>query len=476
MTRSANSQEESLREALADHRAGRLAAAEKAYRVLIEAKPHHAGAHHHLGVLLVQTGRVNDGLAHLKLALEADGGEPLYYFSLARGLLAAGDPAAAGAVLKQAMQRGLADQRFEPLKSQIRDAAVTACRQALGERPRDAALLDNLGSALAMQGKAEEAIACYRQALLYAPDFAEAHFHLGAVLSQNGRVAEGFEHYMRRAAIVFGKVHGTGKAAAGSPDPPHKIKHDRAQRDHLWGGQAPLDAPQVADMFRLADGSRIEGSAVTPGKLRPRLLDDWQTSRPQMLVIDNFLTDAALERLRVYCAGSTVWRKIYPAGYLGAAPEDGFASPLLAQIVEETQSVYGAILAGEMFRYLGAFKYDSELSVGTNTHADNSNVNVNLYIAPDEANLDPESGGMEIWDAAAPDIQTMRRLNGSEEMVRAFLERKGAKRFVVPHRANRAIIFRSTQFHKTDRFRFKSDYLSQRINISLLFGRFGEEE
>ena len=42
-------------------------------------------------------------------------------------------------------------------------------------------------------------------------------------------------------------------------------------------------------------------------------------------------------------------------------------------------------------------------------------INVNFYIAPDDANLDPESGGMEIWDVAAPDMQTMRRLNGSEE-------------------------------------------------------------
>jgi len=82
---------------------------------------------------------------------------------------------------------------------------------------------------------------------------------------------------------------------------------------------------------------------------------------------------------------------------------------------------------------------------------------------------------MEIWDAAAPDIQTMRRLNGNEALVHEFLKQTGAKRSVVPHRANRAVIFRSTQFHRTDKFRFRSDYLSQRINISLLFGQFGEE-
>jgi Flp pilus assembly protein TadD len=456
-----------LNNALADHRAGRLVQAETAYRALLQGHPQNGGVHHHLGVLLVQTGRVDEGLGHLRSALETNSAEPLYYFSLAKGQLAAGNPAEAGLVLKQAAQRGVADQRFAPLKAQIREAAVVACKQALAERPGDAALLDNLGSALLLQGRTEEAVAFYRAALARNPDFAEAHFHLGAVLSQNGQVAEGFEHYMRRAALVYGSGN-----APPSEQPPHKIKHDKAQRDYLWNGQAPA----VSNMFQLADGSRLAGAAINPGLFTPQMLDTWRQSRPQMVVIDDFLTMPALERLRAFCAGSTVWRKIYPAGYLGAAPEDGFSCPLLAQIIEEIQSVFGAILAGEPFRYLGAFKYDSELSTGTNTHADNSNVNVNLYIAPDEANLDPESGGMEIWDAAAPDIQTMRLLNGSEEMVQEFLLQSGAKRFAVPHRANRAVIFKSTQFHKTDRFRFRSDYLSQRINISLLFGQFGEEE
>lgn len=473
MSHSLPSHEAALAEALTNHRAGRLAAAETVYRSVIQAEPHHAGANHHLGVLLIQTDRVKEGLGHLKSALDANLAEPLYYFSLAKGLLAGKNPVEAGAVLKQAAHRGLADQRFESLKSQIRDASVVACRQALAVRGRDPVLLDNLGSALLLQGKMEEAIACYREALAHAPDFAEAHFHLGAALSQTGRVAEGFQHYMRRAELVYGQ----GEAApAKSSDPPHKVKHDSAQRDYLWGDRAPLGAPEVADMFQLEDGDRLSGPAVNPSKCTPQLLHAWRESRPQMVVVDDFLTGAALEKLRNYCAGSTVWRKIYDAGYLGAAPEDGFACPLLAQIVEEVQLAYSAILTGETFRYLGAFKYDSELSTGTNTHADNSNINVNMYITDDQANLDPASGGMEIWDAAAPDIQAMRKLNGSEEMVRDFLRHAGAKRFSIPHRANRAIIFRSTQFHRTDTFRFRDNYLSQRINISLLFGQFGAEE
>ncbi len=459
-----------LQQALARHRAGGLAAAEDAYRGVLEADPRHAAANHHLGVLLVQTGRMEEGVGRLRLALGSDPREPLYYFSLAKGLLASGNPGEAAAVLHQAGQVGLGDKRFDPLKSEIRDTMVQMCRRSLTAHPNDSVLLDRLGGALLMQGKTEEAVSCFRRALAADPEFADAHFHLGTVLSQTGRIAEGFEHYTRRAVLTYG----AGDAPKPEhPEPEHKLRHDAAQRDYIWGKR---DAPPPPDMFHLADGSRIEGPAVDPAHATAELLESWRRSRPQMVVIDNFLTRPALEKLREFCAASTVWRKIYTAGYLGGAPEDGFSCPLLAQIIEEIQASFAPILEGEQFRYLGAFKYDSELSTGTNTHADNSRINVNFYIAPDEANLDPRSGGMEIWDMAAPDMKTMRQLNGSEEMVRDLLKRSGAKRTVIPHRSNRAVIFKSTHFHKTDKFTFKSDYLSRRINISILFGQFGPED
>jgi hypothetical protein len=266
-------------------------------------------------------------------------------------------------------------------------------------------------------------------------------------------------------------VYGAGKRpASDEPDPPYRQKHDRAQRDYLWPGQA--DAPNVPDSFQLADGTRLGGPAVNPANATPGLVEAWRKADPQYVVIDGFLVPQALEKLRAYCAGSTVWRKNYAAGYLGAAPEDGFAFPLLAQIVEETQSLFKPILEREAFRYLGAFKYDSDLCTGTNTHADNSTINVNFYIAPDDANLDPNSGGMRLWNVGPPDLAAMRRLNSDEAAVHDFLEKSGAWASVIPHRANRAVIFKSTLFHRTDAFTFKSDYLSRRINISLLFGTF----
>jgi len=158
--------------------------------------------------------------------------------------------------------------------------------------------------------------------------------------------------------------------------------------------------------------------------------------KPQLVVIDDFLTPSALEELHRYCAGSTMWRRVYDAGY-GATPEDGLVCPLMAQIVEETQRSFRQIMGSPGFLYLGAFIYDSGLCAGTNIHADNAAVKVNFYIAPDDANLDPQSGGLDVWDVAITSQRQMRQLYADEAAARAFLENSNAKMTRIAHRANR---------------------------------------
>src|SRR6218665_2219277 len=148
--------------------------------------------------------------------------------------------------------------------------------------------------------------------------------------------------------------------------------------------------------LRLTGGERIAGPAVNPANSTPDFIAAWRGSDPQIAVIDNLLTPEGLAALRDFCLGSNVWRNVYVQGYLGAFPETGFACPLLAQIAEELQATFPAIFAGHPLRYLWAFKYDSSLS-GIAIHADEAAVNVNFWITPDSANLDPDSGGMVIW-------------------------------------------------------------------------------
>ena len=150
--------------------------------------------------------------------------------------------------------------------------------------------------------------------------------------------------------------------------------------------------------------------------------------------------------------------------------EQAFAAPLLAQIAEGLRDTFPSIIGDHRLRMLWGFKYDSALR-GIEIHADQAAVNVNFWITPDEANTNPDSGGMVIWDVAAPQDWDARTYNGDDAAARAFLERSGATPRTVPYRANRAVIFDSDLFHKTDEIDFEEGYLNRRINLTMLYGR-----
>src|ERR1700733_8570042 len=65
----------------------------------------------------------------------------------------------------------------------------------------------------------------------------------------------------------------------------------------------------------------------------------------------------------------------------------------------------------------------------------------NFWITPDEANLDPERGGLTVWDVAAPADWNSQRYIGDTAGCQTYLKRMGAKSVTIPYRANRAIVF-----------------------------------
>ena len=278
------------------------------------------------------------------------------------------------------------------------------------------------------------------------------------MLCEARRAAEGMEVYRHHADVTLGD-----KPVTAETDPPHKQRHDAEQR--AWLAVRGIND----DGFRLELGARIAGPAVNPANARDVAIR-WGQSDPPIVVIDNLLTEEALEGLRRFCWGSTIWRRPYRNGYLGAMPETGFACPLLAQIADELRDVFPSVIGEHGLRRTWGFKYDSSLS-GIPMHADQAAVNVNFWIAPDDANRDPDSGGLVVWDVKAPMDWDFARYNTDEAAIRAFLAGKGAKPIVVPHRENRAVIFDSDLFHETDKIVFKDGYENRRINVTMLYGR-----
>src|SRR6202034_2256432 len=119
-------------------------------------------------------------------------------------------------------------------------------------------------------------------------------------------------------------------------DPDFKKTHDAEQR--AWLGTHGL-----TDGFHLETGAAIQGPAVNPANA-PSVARRWAESDPQIVVIDDLLTPEALAGLRRFAWGSTMWRRSYSHGYLGAVPEQGFACPLLAQIADELRIVFPSVM------------------------------------------------------------------------------------------------------------------------------------
>ena len=99
--------------------------------------------------------------------------------------------------------------------------------------------------------------------------------------------------------------------------------------------------------------SDSRGGAINPDNGAAGHAAAWRTGNPKLLVVDNLLTPEALAALRRFCLGSTIWRKTFPGGYLGALPESGFAAPLLAQIAEEFPETFPEIFGDHPLRNSG---------------------------------------------------------------------------------------------------------------------------
>jgi len=524
-------------QALAHHRQGNLAEAERFYRAALKSDGRNAMLLYLLGVALAQQGRNSEALPLLGQSITINPQMPDALFARAQLLLAAGRAADALTDIERGRILAPANPAMLMVEGDALSAlgrfgnALQSYDRALALAPGNAQVLNNRGNALRELGCLPQALESYDQALRLRPDYFDVLHNRALLLRQLGRFDAALANYeaalrlqpasphalMGRARTLrdLGRTdaamesyrqilaqsdsaeaanglaellysrggiedafrmfraraeHAHGPAGsllpAPSPNPPHRAKHDREQAAHLAG---LLDRPAQDLSFYLDAGARLSGDAINRDIPRQQIERQWQAQRPQIIVVDNLLTQDALTALRRFCEASTIWQKTYDAGYLGTTPEAGFACPLLAQIAEELPRALPEVFRDHPLKYIWAFKYDSTLS-GINIHADFAAVNVNFWITPDEANLDPESGGLVVWDKAAPLDWDFDKYNTDESAIRRFLTEAGAKPVTIPYRANRAVIFDSDLFHETDRLSFKEGYQNRRLNVTLLYG------
>jgi hypothetical protein len=186
--------------------------------------------------------------------------------------------------------------------------------------------------------------------------------------------------------------------------------------------------------------------------------------------VDNLLSAEALAQLQRFCLRSTVWRRPYPPGYIGANPESGFFSALLLQIAAELRAAVPDLLAQHHLSYWWSFVCQHQRP-GTDIHADQSEISLNFWITPDSANLQPGTGGLDVWDVAAPPDWTFYDYNFGGRDIHAFLREERATRTSIPYAENRALLFRGSIFHQTAATRFAEGFENRRRNVTMLFRR-----
>jgi Flp pilus assembly protein TadD len=482
--------------------------------LIVASAPGNARARHALGKALTRLGRTGEAVAQFERAIALQPNNIDAFLDLGAVHLRAGQSAAAERVLRRALQAapqhpavlsnlgGLLAQKGNNAE------AIAVLRQAVAAAPRSAPVHYNLGLAFKSAGAVEEAIAAYRAAIALVPEYVDAWYNLGNALLDLGCVPEAADSYETATRIR----RRPGRAQPGATDPfakvnPSKLRHDIEQLRYLIAKRRlePEYARVVQDyeaaLAALPANASEPAAGLLPAELRARLtpfynrmlyrpaaeaepagavnprLDrdaieaDYARNAPGITFVDDFLTPDALASLRRFCLESTVWfESRYANGYLGAFMDDGFCCPLLLQIAEELRQALPGIFGPHTLRKLWAFKYDSRLS-GIPMHADWAAINVNFWVTPDEANLDPDGGGITVWDKEAPLDWDFAKYNSDQAALRRFLEESHARPVDIPHRQNRVVIFNSDLVHETAPLTFREGYENRRINITLLFGK-----
>ena len=394
------------------------------------------------------------------------------------------------------------------------DRAIDYYNQALKIVPDSAALYCCLGVVLKKQGKFDLAVSEFNHATELKPELSEAYYNLGLTYFEKGDIKSAAECFEKCQIINSGLPWNQAQTdpvnnisidrteSCSRIAPLHKYQHDLEQFEYLLEKKLlPEPYSVVVDSYRELvthysdyeiNESRsvvelpetvtktykqslyvnrtpmLAGPAINPDLDVKGIENTYLGSEPNVTYIDNLLTKDAISTLQEFCFTNVIWHEV-KGGYLGAYLHNGFFSELLLQIALELRNSFPAIFDSYQLQTMWAYKCDSQLT-GLRTHADNAAVNVNFWVTEDEANLNPDSGGLIVYKHDAPADWGFNKYNMDSKPIEDYLQSVNSASVTVPYRKNRAVIFDSDLFHRTDDFTFREGYKNRRINITMLYG------
>ena len=200
--------EAALQEALALHRQGQLAAAEKNYTRILKSFPSQFDALHLLGLLKLQSGKAGEAHRLITAALGSDPKSTDALTNLGLTLAALKRPAEALASFDRAL--ALDPDHFEALANRGNilldldraEEALVCFVRVLAREPRHLPARVNRGNALLALGQVEAAIKEYDEALALNPNDAKALMNRASALFRAGRPDESIAGYDRLLVLV----------------------------------------------------------------------------------------------------------------------------------------------------------------------------------------------------------------------------------------------------------------------------------
>src|SRR5450759_3949811 len=194
-------------QALALHQAGRLADAEKMYRIILKAQPDHFDSLHLLGVIFHQRGDHAEAVRQIDVALKINPKMASAYSNrgVALGEMKRFEEALASYDKALALKPDYAEafySRGNVLRELKRlEEALASYDKALALKPDYAEAFNNRGNALRELKRFVEALASYDKMLALKPDYAEAFNNRGVALRELKRFEEALASYDKALAL-----------------------------------------------------------------------------------------------------------------------------------------------------------------------------------------------------------------------------------------------------------------------------------
>jgi tetratricopeptide (TPR) repeat protein len=180
---------------------------ETLWRTTLARNPECWMAHTNLGIVLLQKGQLDEGIAHYRAALQMQPDSWDAEYNLGTALVGKGevDEAIVHCERAVAMQPNDPDARVSLgdalLQKQRVDEAIGHYRKAMALRPDYFLARYGLARAFLEKGELDTAVQHCRAALFIRPDDADCHTVLAVALDQKGETAEAIHHYEKAVEI-----------------------------------------------------------------------------------------------------------------------------------------------------------------------------------------------------------------------------------------------------------------------------------